>query len=223
MTGADHRILVVGGKLVAAAKRVPAQVTGDGRSTIRELIEQVNRDPRRGEGHEAALTKIVVDDCLLHFIARSDLSLSSVPARNEPVVLLPTANLSTGGIAVDCTDLVHPDNALIACRAAQIVGLDIAGIDFIAPDIGRSVLETGGGIIEVNAGPGFRMHLYPSQGRTRNVAKPVLDLLYPQGTPSSVPVFAVTGTNGKTTTALMLAHILSADGQKVGLTTSTGI
>ncbi|WP_064712323.1 cyanophycin synthetase [Rhizobium bangladeshense] len=223
LTGADHRILIVAGKLVAAAKRVPAQVTGDGRSTIRELIEQVNQDPRRGEGHEAALTKIVIDECLLHFIARSGLSLSSVPARHERVMLLPTANLSTGGTAVDCTDEVHPGNALIACRAAQIVGLDIAGIDFIAPDIGRSVLETGGGIIEVNAGPGFRMHLHPSQGRARNVAKPILDLLYPEGTPSSVPIFAVTGTNGKTTTARMLAHILSTDGHTVGLTTSTGI
>ena len=223
LAGADHRILVVGGKLVAASKRVPAQVTGDGRSTIRELIEQLNQDPRRGDGHEAALTKIVVDECLMHFIAQSGLSLASVPASNERVMLLPTANLSTGGIAIDCTDEVHPDNALIACRAAQIVGLDIAGIDFIAPDIGRSVLETGGGIVEVNAGPGFRMHLHPSHGRARNVAKPVLDLLYPDGTPSRVPVFAITGTNGKTTTARMLAHILSADGQKVGLTTSTGV
>ncbi|RFB88783.1 cyanophycin synthetase [Rhizobium leguminosarum bv. trifolii] len=223
LTGLDHRILVVGGKIAAAAKRVPAHVIGDGRSSIQKLIEQVNLNPRRGEGHEAALTKIVVDDCLVHFIAQSGLDLSSVPASNQRVVLLPTANLSTGGIAVDCTEDIHPDNAFIACRAAQIVGLDIAGIDFIAPDIGRSVIETGGGIIEVNAGPGFRMHLYPSQGRPRNVAKPVLNLLYPEEAPSRVPIFAVTGTNGKTTTARMLAHILSADGRKVGLTTSTGI
>lgn len=221
--GSDHRILVIGGRLVAAAKRVPAHVVGDGRSSISQLIEKENRDPRRGEGHEAALTKITIDDCLIHYIKLSGLTLHSVPAKGEQVLLRPTANLSTGGKAIDCTDVIHPDNALIACRAAQLVGLDIAGIDFMAPDISKSVRETGGGIIEVNAGPGFRMHLYPSEGKARNVAAPVLDLLYPQGAPSRIPILAVTGTNGKTTTTRMLAHILAAAGWKVGMTTSSGV
>jgi cyanophycin synthetase len=222
-TGFDHRILVVGGKLVAAAKRVPAHVIGDGKETIASLIARKNEDPRRGEGHEAALTRITVDDCLIHYISRAGLTLASVPDWGQQVMLLPTANLSTGGTAIDCTDNVHPHNALIACRAAQIVGLDIAGIDFVAPDISKSVADTGGGIIEVNAGPGFRMHLYPSQGKPRNVAAPVLDLLYPTGATSRIPVLAVTGTNGKTTTARMLAHILAVSGQKVGMTSSNGI
>ncbi|MBY3266860.1 cyanophycin synthetase [Rhizobium laguerreae] len=221
--GGDHRILVIGGKLVAAAKRVPAQVVGDGRATIAQLIDRKNEDPRRGNGHESALTRISIDECLIHYIARSGYTLASVPEWGKPVMLLPTANLSTGGTAIDCTEDIHPDNALIACRAARILGLDIAGIDFVAPDIRKSVLETGGGIIEVNAGPGFRMHLYPSQGKRRNVAAPVLDLLYPPGAPSRVPVLAVTGTNGKTTTTRMLAHILAADGQIVGMTSSNGV
>jgi cyanophycin synthetase len=221
--GADHRILVIGGRLVAAAKRVPAHVVGDGRSTLAQLIEQENQDPRRGEGHEAVLTKITVDECLLHYIELSGLTLESVPLKGQQVLLRPTANLSTGGKAIDCTDIIHPDNALIACRAAQIIGLDIAGIDFIAPDISKSVHETGGGIIEVNAGPGFRMHLAPSEGKARNVAAPVLDLLYPPGEPSRIPILAITGTNGKTTTTRMLAHILAATGKKVGMTTSSGV
>ncbi|MDR6821069.1 cyanophycin synthetase [Neorhizobium sp. 2083] len=221
--GVDHRLLVIGGKLVAAAKRVPACVTGDGMSTIEQLIMQENRDPRRGEGHEVALTKIAIDDCLLHFLKSAGRTLLTIPAMGEQVLLRPTANLSTGGKAVDCTDIVHPDNALVACRAAQIVGLDIAGIDFVTPDITRSVFEVGGGVIEVNAGPGFRMHLCPSEGVPRNVAAPVMDLLYPSNAPSRIPVFAVTGTNGKTTTARMLAHILSASGLKVGMTSSSGV
>jgi cyanophycin synthetase len=221
--GFDHRILVIGGKVIAAAKRVPAHVVGDGRATIDQLITRKNEDPRRGDGHESALTKISIDECLIRYIARSGHSLASIPEWGKTVMLLPTANLSTGGTAIDCTDDIHPDNALMACRAAQIVGLDIAGIDFVAPDIKKSVVETGGGIIEVNAGPGFRMHLYPSQGKSRNVAAPVLDLLYPAGAPSRVPILAVTGTNGKTTTTRMLAHILAFNGQKVGMTSSTGV
>jgi cyanophycin synthetase len=221
--GADHRILIIDGKLVAAAKRIPANVIGDGKSTIEELIARKNEDPRRGEGHGSALTRITIDDCLLHYIGRSGLTLASVPARGRQIMLLPTANLSTGGTATDCTDEIHPDNALIACRAARTIGLDIAGIDFIAPDIRKSVRETGGGIIEVNAGPGFRMHLHPSQGKPRNVAAPVLDLLYPAGAASRIPIFAVTGTNGKTTTTRMLAHIISAGGQTVGMTSSDGV
>jgi cyanophycin synthetase len=221
--GADHRILVIGGKLVAVAKRVPAHVIGDGVSSLQALIERENLNPKRGEGHEAPMTRITVDECLLRYIARSGLTLDTVPALGEIVMLRPTANISTGGSAIDLTEVIHPDNALIATRAAEIVGLDIAGIDFVAPDITRSVVETGGGIIEVNAGPGFRMHLYPSEGKPRNVAKPVLDLLYPKSSPSRIPVFAITGTNGKTTTTRMLAHILASTGQRVGLTTSTGV
>lgn len=221
--GNDYRILVVGGEVVAVAERSPAHVVGDGESTIQRLIERENGDPRRGVGHEAPLTKITVDDCLLHYLARKNLDLSSVPARGKVVFLRPTANLSSGGTAVDRTEAIHADNALIAKRAAKIVGLDIAGIDFIAPDISRSIHDTGGGVIEVNAGPGFRMHLQPTQGRSRNVAGAAIDLLFPVGSPSRVPIFAITGTNGKTTTAKMLAHILSGSGVKVGLACSTGV
>ncbi len=221
--GADHRILIIGGKLVAAAKRLPAHVTGDGLSSIAALIERENRNPKRGEGHEAPMTRITVDECLLHFIARAGLSLDSVPEKGAFVQLRPTANLSTGGSAIDVTDVIHPDTIRIAERAARLVGLDIAGIDFVTPDITCPVEEVGGGIIEVNAGPGFRMHIYPSEGQSRNVAAPVLDSLFPAGSPATIPVFAVTGTNGKTTTARMLAHIMAATGKKMGLTTSTGV
>ncbi|MBW9064388.1 cyanophycin synthetase [Rhizobium herbae] len=221
-SGNDYRILVIGGEVVAVAERSPAHVIGDGKSTIQGLIERENNDPRRGFGHEAPLTKIKVDDCLLHHLGRQNLGLSSVLARGQVVFLRPTANLSSGGTAVDRTEDIHPDNALVARRAAKIVGLDIAGIDFIAPDISRSIHHTGGGVIEVNAGPGFRMHLQPSEGRSRNVAGAALDLLFPAGAPSRIPIFAITGTNGKTTTAKMLAHILAGCGAKVGLTSSTG-
>jgi cyanophycin synthetase len=221
--GSDHRILVVGGEIVAVAERVPARVIGDGRSTISELIEAVNTDPRRGEGHESVLTRIHVDDCLLHFLGHSGLALDSVPEAGKPVLLRPTANLSTGGTAIDRTEEIHPENASIARRAALVVGLDVAGIDFMAADISKSVRETGGGIIEVNAAPGFRMHLEPSEGRPRNIARPVLDHLFPHGSPSRIPILAVTGTNGKSTTVRMLAHVLCTTGAKVGFTTTTGV
>jgi len=221
--GGDYRLLVVGGKLIAAALRMPAHVVGDGSKCIGDLIELSNRDPRRGSGHEAALTKIAIGPGLVHFIARRGLSLASVPKYGQHVPLSPAANLSTGGTAKDCTDIVHPDNELIACRAAEIVGLDVAGIDVVTPDISRSVFETGGGIVEVNAGPGFRMHFHPSEGKARNVAAPVIDLLYPNNETSRIPVISITGTNGKTTTARMVAHILKAHGLKVGLSSSTGV
>lgn len=221
--GNDHRILVIGGEVVAVAERVPASVCGDGVSTIAALIEAVNSDPRRGDGHEAALTRIVVDDGLVHVLEGSGRTLDTVPALGESIALRPTANLSTGGIAIDRTEEIHPENAAIARRAARAVGLDVAGIDFIAPDISRSVRETGGGIIEVNAAPGFRMHLAPSVGRPRNVARPVLDLLFPRGAQSRIPIFAITGTNGKSTTVRMLSHILAATGATVGFTTTTGV
>ncbi|WMT92757.1 cyanophycin synthetase [Pelagibacterium sp. H642] len=222
-TGADHRILVIGGEIVAVARRVPAHVVGDGARSILELVEEINKDPRRGEGHSSVLTRIELDDCVDHFLAQMGLTVQSIPAAGEEILLRPTANLSTGGTAIDRTDEIHPDNALIARRAAQIIGLDIAGIDFVCPDIGRSVHETGGGIIEVNAGPGFRMHLEPFQGRPRNVARPVLEMLYPERSDGRVPIFAITGTNGKSTTARMLAHILQETGATVGLTSTTGI
>jgi cyanophycin synthetase len=221
--GRDHRILVVNGEVVAVAERVPAHVVGDGRRSIAALVDDVNQDPRRGEGHENVMTRIRVDDHALRVLAKAGLSPDSVPASGQVVYLCDTANLSTGGTAVDRTDDIHPDNALIARRAARAIGLDVAGIDFIAPDITRSVQETGGGIIEVNAAPGFRMHLQPSEGRPRNVARPVVDMLFPRGTPTRIPILAITGTNGKSTTCRMVGHILRAHGLCVGLTSTTGI
>ena len=221
--GRDHRVLVVNGEVVAVAERVPAHVVGDGERSIAALVEEVNRDPRRGEGHENVRTRIKIDDHSLKVLAKAGLTPESVPAAGEVVYLCDTANLSTGGTAVDRTDDIHPDNALIARRAAQAIGLDVAGIDFIAPDIARSVHETGGGIIEVNAAPGFRMHLQPSEGRARNVARPVIEMLFPRGTPTRIPILAITGTNGKSTTARMVGHILRTSGLNVGLTSTTGI
>ncbi|MCB8819313.1 cyanophycin synthetase [Microvirga rosea] len=221
--GRDHRILVVSGEVVAVAERVPAHVVGDGRQSIAELVEEVNRDPRRGDGHENVMTRITLNDHVLGVLAKSGLTSESVPDADRIVYLCDTANLSTGGTSIDRTDEIHPDNALIARRVAQAVGLDVAGIDFIAPDIARSVHETGGGIIEVNAAPGFRMHLQPSEGRPRNVARPVIDMLFPRGAPTRIPILAVTGTNGKSTTCRMIGHILRAHGLNVGMTSTTGI
>ena len=221
--GKDHRLLVVNGELVAAAERIPACVVGDGKRSIAALIDQVNNDPRRGEGHEKPLTRIRVDAALIAFLAGRGLDLESVPGAGETVVLRATANISTGGAAVDCTDDVHPDNACIAVRAAATLGLDIAGIDFICPDISKSARDVGGGIVEVNAAPGFRMHLEPTKGRARPVAPAVLRMLFPEGDDGRIPIFAITGTNGKSTTARMLAHILRQEGKTVGLTTTSGV
>lgn len=221
--GHDYRVLVVNGRVVAAAERLPASVVGDGLSTVADLIATLNADPRRGVGHEKVLTRITVDRQVERLLAHSGRSLTSVPEVGERVLLRQTGNLSTGGTATDLTDEVHPDNADIAVRAALVVGLDIAGIDIVAPDLRQSMRRTGGGIVEVNAGPGFRMHLHPSEGTPRKVAEPVLDMLFPPGAPSRIPVVAITGTNGKTTTAKMVAHILTAHGHRVGLSTSTGI
>ncbi|GEM46950.1 hypothetical protein DC3_25850 [Deinococcus cellulosilyticus NBRC 106333 = KACC 11606] len=221
--GRDHRVLVVGGRLVAVAERVPAHVVGDGIHTIDQLIDQVNQDPRRGEGHEKTLTRIKKDDALLHLLEQNGLNLQSVPEQGKTVYLRDTANISTGGTAIDRTDEIHPENRLICERAARAVGLDIAGMDLVCPDVTQSILETGGGIIEVNAGPGFRMHLHPSQGKARNVAKHVLDMLFPPGRPNQLPIVAITGTNGKSTTTRMVGHIMRLAGHCVGLTTSNGI
>ncbi|WP_073975533.1 cyanophycin synthetase, partial [Erythrobacter donghaensis] len=220
--GNDHRILVVDGKVVAVAERLPAAVTGDGCSTVEELVGAVNRDPRRGVGHEKMMTRIALDAAADDLLAKAGLTRSSVPARGETVVLSATANLSTGGTAIDRTNEVHPENAAIAARAAMILGLEVAGIDFIAPDIARPVRETSGGVIEVNAAPGFRMHLDPSQGASRDVARPVIEMLFPRGARSRVPIFAITGTNGKSTTARMLRHIFRFTGKTVGMTSTAG-
>jgi cyanophycin synthetase len=223
LQGRDHRILVVGGEVVAVAERVPAHVVGDGRSSLAELIEDANRDPRRGDGHENVMTRIVVDDAVRAVLARDGMALDTVPHAGRVVWLRDTANLSTGGTAIDRTDEIHPDNALMARRAAVTLGLDVAGIDFLAADIRMPARETGGGVVEVNAAPGFRMHLAPSEGRPRDVARPVIDTLFPRGETGRVPVFAVTGTNGKSTTVRMLAQILKASGLCVGLTTTSGV
>lgn len=221
--GRDYRILVVGGQVAAVAERVPARVVGDGESTVRELIEAVNRDPRRGVGHEKVMTRIAIDDQAREMLDRARLTLDDVPPPGAVVALRATANLSTGGSAIDRTDEIHADNASIARRAALTVGLDVAGIDFIAPDITRSVRETGGGIVEVNAAPGFRMHLEPSEGQSRDVAKAVVANLFPPRTRSRIPVVAVTGTNGKTTVVRMIGRIAREMGKTVGLTNTSGV
>ncbi|MBC7739707.1 MAG: cyanophycin synthetase, partial [Candidatus Saccharibacteria bacterium] len=221
--GQDHRILVIGGEVLALAERVPAHMIGDGQSTISALIDQINSDPKRGEGQSSVLTRIEIDDALMRCLQQLGMTLQSVPQPNQTVFLRQTANLSTGGTAMDRTDEIHPENALIARRAVRVIGLDIAGIDVISPNIREPVSQTGGGIIAVNAGPGFPMHREPFQGRPRNVARPVLELLFPPGSNSRVPIFAITGTIGKSTTCRMLGHILQHAGATVGLTSTTGI
>jgi len=221
--GRDHRILVINGELVAVAERVPAHVVGDGVRTIAQLVDAVNKDPRRGEGHEKVMTRIKIDALVLEYLARSGLTPEDVPGPGEWIQLRATANLSTGGTAIDRTNEIHPDNADIARRAALVIGLDIAGIDFMASDISKSVRETGGGVIEVNAAPGFRMHIEPSEGQPRDVARPVIEMLFPRGRRSRVPILAITGTNGKSTTARMLKHILRYTGCTVGLTSTSGV
>ena len=221
--GYDHRILIVDGKLVAAAKRVPGHVVGDGKNTIEQLVAIVNDDPRRGVGHEKVLTRLELDDEAQRLLAKLDYDSSTVPAKGEVVYLRSTANLSTGGTAIDVTDIIHPDNREMAIRAIKAIGLDIGGVDFLTKDIAESYREAGGGICEVNAGPGFRMHVAPSEGTPRDVAGPVIDMLFPPDCPSRIPIAAVTGTNGKTTTSRMLAHILKMAGRTVGLTSTDGV
>ncbi|MCS6884534.1 MAG: cyanophycin synthetase [Acidobacteriota bacterium] len=221
--GRDHRILVINGEVVAVAERVPAHVVGDGRHTVKELVEIANRDPRRGEGHEKPLTKIVINAESERLLEEQGLTLNSVPKEGQVVYLKYTANISTGGTAIDRTDEVHYSVVEMAKRAARVIGLDVAGIDLITTDITRPVEETGGAICEVNAAPGFRMHVHPTEGKPRDVATPVLEMLFPPGTPSRIPIVAVTGTNGKTTTVRMVAHILKMAGKKVGLSTTDGI
>jgi cyanophycin synthetase len=208
---------------VAAAERIAAHVVGDGRRTVRELVSAANADPRRGVGHRRPLTRLREDDAATDILAGQGLGWADVPEPGRHVRLAATANLSAGGTAVDRTDEVHPLNAELARDAALIVGLDVAGVDVVTPDIGRPLTEDGGAMVEVNAAPGFRMHTHPSEGQPRDVGRAVVDLLFPPGAPARVPIVAVTGTNGKTTTTRMVAHLLRAAGHRVGLTTTDGI
>jgi len=223
ISGFDHRMLVIDGKLIAVAKRVPGHVVGDGEHTIEQLVEIVNADPRRGIGHEKVLTRIELDHQALRLLELAGKTRDSVLAPGEILYLRSTGNLSTGGTAVDMTDVVHPDNREMATRAASAIGLDVAGIDFITADISRSYREVGGAICEVNAAPGFRMHVAPTEGTPRDVAGPVMDMLFPPGTPSRIPIVSITGTNGKTTSSRMVAHILKMSGHTVGLCTTDGV
>ncbi|MDQ2853234.1 MAG: cyanophycin synthetase [Chloroflexota bacterium] len=223
LTGNDYRCLVIGGGLRAVAQRIPAHVDGDGTHSLSELIEISNADPRRGIGHEKVLTRIGIDDESIAYATEQGFALADVPPAETRVFLKRTGNMSTGGISIDRTEEIHPENAEIAELAARVVGLDIAGIDFICPDISVPVRETGGGIVEVNAAPGFRMHTHPTEGEAQYVAKPVVDMLFPPGSPSRIPIVAVTGSNGKTTTTRMIAHIFKGMGRKVGMTSTDGI
>ncbi|MCC6674652.1 MAG: cyanophycin synthetase [Thermomicrobiales bacterium] len=221
--GLDYRILVVNNQVVAVAERVPAHVVGDGKHTVEELIEITNSDPRRGVGHEKILTRISIDEQTMETLERHEMTLTDVPEKGRVVPLKRTGNMSTGGTSIDRTDDIHPDNEEIARQAAMVVGLDIAGIDFIVPDISKSIRQSGGAIVEVNAGPGFRMHTNPTEGHPRHVGRAVIDMLFPPGSKSRVPIVAVTGTNGKTTTVRMISHIMKTAGRRVGMTTTDGI
>jgi cyanophycin synthetase len=223
LPGHDFRLLVVGDQLVAAARREPPQVLGDGQHTVRELVDQVNLDPRRGEGHSTSLTKIRLDDIAVARLATQNLTPDSVPAKGQRVILRNNANLSTGGTATDVTDDVHPAVAARAVAAAQMVGLHICGVDMVAETVLRPLEEQGGGFVEVNAAPGLRMHLAPSYGKPRNVGQAMVDRLFAHGDNGRIPVVAVTGTNGKTTTARLIAHLFTAQGLRVGMTNTDGV
>ena len=223
ITGYDFRALVINYKFVCAALRTPASVTGDGEHTIQWLIDETNKDPRRGYGHEKVLTQITIDQFTQKMLDDHGYTLETIPKKNELVLLKPTANLSTGGTSTDVTDEVHPANIFMFERIARIIGLDICGIDVMANDLQTPVSENGGAILEVNAAPGFRMHLEPAKGLARNVAEPVIDMLFPKGSAGRIPIIAITGTNGKTTTTRITAHIAKSAGKKVGYTTSDGV
>jgi cyanophycin synthetase len=223
ITGVDYRLLVINHRFVAAALRTPAHVVGDGTSTVQALIDQVNADPRRGYGHEKILTQITINELTLGLIKAKGYSLDSVIPKDEMLVLKDTANLSTGGTAEDVTDFVHPANIAMAERISRIINLDICGIDIMTSDISKPLKETNGAVLEVNAGPGFRMHLAPAKGLPRNVAAPVIEKLFPKGSNGKIPIVAVTGTNGKTTTTRLIAHIMKMEGYRVGYTTTDGV
>lgn len=223
IVGEDYRLLVINNKLVAAAKRTPAHVVGDGVSNIQSLIDEVNKDPRRGYGHENVLTQITVNDLTKTIIAAKGYTLESILEKGERLILKDTANLSTGGTAEDVTDIVHPANVSMAERISKIIDLDICGIDIMTTDITQPLADTNGAVLEVNAAPGFRMHLAPTSGLPRNVAAPVIDKLFPRGSDGRIPIIAVTGTNGKTTTTRLIAHMAKMKGYRVGYTTSDGV
>lgn len=223
ITGFDHRMLVVNNELVAVAKRVPGHVIGDGKQTVEQLVEKVNSDPRRGIGHEKVLTRLEFDHQAERLLNEAGYNANTVLKKEEKFYLRSTANLSTGGTAVDVTDIVHPDNREMAVRAVKAIGLDVAGVDFLTDDISNSYKEIGGAIVEVNAAPGFRMHVAPSEGQPRDVAGKVMDMLFDVSAPSKIPIAAITGTNGKTTTSRMLSHIMKAAGHIVGMTSTDGV
>ncbi len=223
ISGSDYRLLVIDGKFTAAAKRIPALVEGDGVNSIENLILAINNEPERGNGHESSLTKITIDHNTLIQLEQYGYTASSIPKNGEIIYLKSTANLSTGGTAIDMTNEIHPENKFLAERIAKIIGLDICGIDIMAPSIEEPLRTSGGVVLEVNAAPGFRMHLNPSVGKARNVASAVIDMLYSKGSKSTIPLFAVTGTNGKTTTTRLLAHIAKTSGYTPGYTTTDGI
>jgi cyanophycin synthetase len=223
ITGFDFRVLVINNQIIAAAQRVPAHIVGDGKNSITWLIDEINKDPRRGYGHENVLTEITVDRDTEELLEKMNYSLETIPTLGEIVYLKSTANLSTGGTSIDVTDMMHPENIFMAERISRVIGLDICGVDIMAPNLTEPLKENGGVILEVNAAPGFRMHLAPSEGLPRNVAAPVIDMLYPPGKPSRIPIIAITGTNGKTTTTRLIAHIVKNNGFRVGFTTSDGI
>ncbi|MDD3765589.1 MAG: cyanophycin synthetase [Eubacteriales bacterium] len=222
IVGNDYRILVVDGEVKAVAQRLPAMVVGDGIHTISELIEEINKDTNRGECHEKPLTKIKLGSLELSVLKKKGYSKNYVPRAGEKIALRENGNISTGGTAIDCTDIIHPDNADIAVNAANAIGIDIAGIDMVAEDVSKSIYSTSGAVIEVNTAPGIRMHLYPSQGQPRNVAKDIVDLLFPKELNMDFPIVSVTGTNGKTTTVRLIGHVLSHVGRKVGMTSTSG-
>jgi len=223
ITGHDFRVLVIDNRMVAAAQRVPAHIVGDGINTVNKLIDIENTDPRRGYGHENVLTEIGIDRDTLDLLDKKGYTLDTIPKKSEIVYLKSTANLSTGGTSIDVTDMVHPQNVFMCERIARVIGLDICGIDIMANNLTELLTENGGVVLEVNAAPGFRMHLAPSEGLPRNVAAPVIDMLYPPGKSARIPIIAVTGTNGKTTTTRLIAHIVKNNGYRVGFTTSDGV
>mgnify|MGYP000328864401 FL=1 len=223
LPGHDWRLLVIGNKLIAAARRDPPLVIGDGTHTVRELVDIVNSDPRRSDGHATSLTKIRFDEIALARLAEQGYTADSVPPRGVRVILRNNANLSTGGTATDVTDDVHPDLAAAAVAAAQTVGLDIAGIDVVCDTILKPLEDQGGGIVEVNAAPGLRMHLDPSFGKGRDVGKAIVDMMYKDGSNGRIPVVAIAGTNGKTTTSRLIGRIFEANGQRVGMTSTDGV
>ncbi|MBI5848519.1 MAG: cyanophycin synthetase [Nitrospirae bacterium] len=220
--GKNYRVLVVNGKMIAASERLPTMVVGDGVHTIAELVDMVNQDPRRGEEHTKPLTRIVLDKIVMERLTKYGMTPEQIPAKDEQVILRESANLSTGGTAIDVTDRVHPETIKICERAARIMGLDLCGVDLVADDISQ-LLESHNGILELNASPGLRMHVFPSEGQSRPVGDAIINLLFPRGKPTRIPIVSITGTNGKTTVTRMIGHILSEAGHVVGMTSTHGV